>query len=166
MHQQMAAAMDAVGAAVRPKVTTSDIPAGTTPPMGGMSGATHAGGVVYRLDGTTPEFLLVTARAAPSIWVLPKGHIEEGETPEQTAVREVFEESGVTARVVEFLDHVSQEVAGRHQRIAYYLLSKVAEAPPGEARSVCWLPAEAAARRATFDDARRVIEQARLRLGR
>jgi 8-oxo-dGTP pyrophosphatase MutT (NUDIX family) len=33
-------------------------------------------------------------------WVLPKGMIEAGETPEETAVREVKEEMGVEARIV------------------------------------------------------------------
>nr|MDA8188223.1 NUDIX domain-containing protein [Dehalococcoidales bacterium] len=33
-------------------------------------------------------------------WVMPKGHLESGETPEQAAVREVLEETGLTARIV------------------------------------------------------------------
>ena len=61
---------------------------------------THAGGVVVRDDGPVRRFLLVTARRQPGQWVFPKGHIEEGETSEAAAVREVVEESGVVATVV------------------------------------------------------------------
>ena len=55
-------------------------------------GLTHAGGVVYRMtaDGK-PEYLLVTASKNREQWVLPKGHIEYGENPRETAVREVRE---------------------------------------------------------------------------
>lgn len=40
-------------------------------------------------------------------WVLPKGTVEEGETHEVTALREVKEESGCTARIVEYVDKSS-----------------------------------------------------------
>lgn len=40
-------------------------------------------------------------------WVLPKGTVEEGETHEQTALREVREESGADAEIVEYLDSSS-----------------------------------------------------------
>ena len=76
------------------------------------AGSTHAGGVVYRLKDKTPELLVVTARRDPSAWVLPKGHVERGESTEQTAVREIFEEAGVTARIVEFLTSSRQVIGG------------------------------------------------------
>lgn len=126
--------------------------------------ATHAGGVVYRLQGTTPELLLVTARADPSAWVLPKGHIEPGESPEQAAVREVLEETGVRARVVEFLTTARQVVRGTPQQIDYYLMAMVAEETPGEMRHTCWLTADAAARRVTYAESRTVLEKAGARL--
>ena len=49
---------------------------------------THAGGIVYRDVGSGPEYLIVRARRDPSAWVLPKGHIERGETAEEAAVRD------------------------------------------------------------------------------
>lgn len=47
--------------------------------------------------------LLVRRRDVP-VWVLPGGGIEEAESPELTAIRETFEESGVA---VEVIDHVA-----------------------------------------------------------
>ena len=54
-----------------------------------------AGGVVYRPgeDGTV-DILMIQDRAGR--WTIPKGHVEEGERLEQTAVREVGEETGLT----------------------------------------------------------------------
>ncbi len=58
-----------------------------------------AGGVVYRKTGEGYEFLL-GKHSGYHKWVLPKGHIEPGETEQETAVREVEEELGVKAKIV------------------------------------------------------------------
>lgn len=62
--------------------------------------AQSAGGVVFRLDGRTePQILLL--RHTSGKWMLPKGTIEEGETPQAVALREVREETGISnVRVV------------------------------------------------------------------
>jgi ADP-ribose pyrophosphatase YjhB (NUDIX family) len=119
--------------------------------------ATHAGGVVYRLNRQTPEVLLVTARRDPSVWVLPKGHIEKGESAEQAAVREVFEEAGVNARIVEFLATSQQTVRGERQTIEYFLMERVAEGTPTERRVLAWLREDAAMRRITFAESKAVL---------
>ena len=98
------------------------------------AGSTHAGGVVYRMKDATLELLLVSSRYDKSIWVLPKGHIEPGEASDETAVREVFEEAGVTARVVEFLFTSQQVVRGASQQIEYYLLEWLAEEKKSECK--------------------------------
>ena len=62
-----------------------------------------AGGVVYRKKDGTLEVIIV--QVVPELrWQLPKGVIDEGETREQAALREVREEAGVDADIVEFLD--------------------------------------------------------------
>lgn len=128
------------------------------------AGSTHAGGVVYRLKDATPELLLVSSRYDKSIWVLPKGHIEDGETTDETAVREVFEEAGVTARVVEFLITSRQVVRGDVQMVEYYLLEGLAEEKASEGRKVAWLAGDAAIRRLTFDEHRVVLTRGLARL--
>ncbi len=67
----------------------------------------RVGGVVYARKNGTFCYLLVQATSKPSEWVLPKGHIEPGERKRETAVREVFEETGVWARVVARLGEIT-----------------------------------------------------------
>jgi 8-oxo-dGTP pyrophosphatase MutT (NUDIX family) len=62
-----------------------------------------AGGVVFRHAGERIEILMIQDRLGR--WTIPKGHVEEGESLEQTAVREVAEETGLThLRLGEKLD--------------------------------------------------------------
>jgi diadenosine hexaphosphate hydrolase (ATP-forming) len=100
---------------------------------------------------------VVTARRDPSLWVLPKGHIEPGESSEQAAVREVFEEAGVKARIVEFLMTSRPIVRGEEQRIEYYLMEAVAEETPNEGRHLAWLSKNEAIDRLTFAESRAVL---------
>ena len=128
------------------------------------AGSTHAGGVVYRMKDATLELLLVSSRYDKSIWVLPKGHIEPGESSDETAVREVFEEAGVTARVVEFLLTSQQFVRGAAQQVEYYLLERLAEEKASEGRKIAWLVGDEAIRRLTFDEHRAVLTKGCARL--
>lgn len=62
-----------------------------------------AGGVVYRRVDDKVDILMIQDRMGR--WTIPKGHVEEGETIEQTALREVAEETGLTQfRLGEKLD--------------------------------------------------------------
>lgn len=73
--------------------------------MGGKSHVTRlvsAGGVVTRSEDVGREVLLC-GRIAPKVWALPKGTPEVGETHEQTALREVREETGLEAMAKEFI---------------------------------------------------------------
>jgi len=63
-----------------------------------------AGGVVVNSDG---KVLVVDQRGTS--WSLPKGHIDDGETPLQTAKREIYEESGISD--LEFVEEL-----GSYQR--------------------------------------------------
>jgi 8-oxo-dGTP diphosphatase len=58
-----------------------------------------AGGIVYRGSGANAEVVIVKV-VPEQRWQLPKGIIDEGETFEQAALREVREESGMTAEIV------------------------------------------------------------------
>lgn len=58
--------------------------------------ATSAGAIILReVDGVLKMALAHHPRVIKS-WVLPKGHVEKGESLEQTALREIYEETGLT----------------------------------------------------------------------
>lgn len=128
--------------------------------MSASAKPTHAGGVVFRTRRGAGEFLLVTARRRPEEWVYPKGHIERGETPEQAALREVHEESGVRASIVELLEDVRIRASGEDQVIRYFLMRAVRDGSPGEGRRSVWLPAEETLKRLSFPESRASLQRA------
>jgi 8-oxo-dGTP pyrophosphatase MutT (NUDIX family) len=130
--------------------------------------ATSAGGVVYRRNGRGVEVVLVKRRDRRG-WALSKGTIEAGETLEQTALREVQEETGL---VVEIVDHVGQDrysfTASRgrvhiDKTVHHYLME-----PRGgdfslhdaEHPSVDWFDINEALRQLAFGSQRVIVEQA------
>lgn len=122
---------------------------------------THAGGVVIRRGDAGLRFLLVTARRQPGLWVFPKGHIEDGETVEQAAVREVLEEAGVQAEIVAPIGATEFRSARGQVRAQFYLMTFISEqSTPGENRRRIWLTAEEARRALIYEDARLLITRA------
>ena len=66
---------------------------------------TTAGGVVFRRNKKGDVEILL-AQDAKDRWTIPKGHIEPGETPRQTAEREITEETGL--KEMDVLDHLGK----------------------------------------------------------
>jgi 8-oxo-dGTP pyrophosphatase MutT (NUDIX family) len=124
-----------------------------------------AGGLVVRAS----RILLISTQDGRR-WQLPKGHIEPGESPEETAVREVREETGVTGRVVAPLPEVEYWYVekGRrriHKRVDYFLLEYVsgdaADFDAGEVSGAAWFSWEKGIAKLSFENERRVAEEAR-----
>jgi 8-oxo-dGTP pyrophosphatase MutT (NUDIX family) len=124
-----------------------------------------AGGLVVEGD----RILLISTQAGRR-WQLPKGHIEEGETAEQAALREVREETGVTGRVVAPLSEVEywfvEKGARRvHKRVDYFLLDYVsgtaADFDAAEVSGAEWFSWDEGIAKLSFDNERRVVIQAR-----
>ncbi|TAP42885.1 NUDIX domain-containing protein [Arthrobacter sp. S39] len=123
-----------------------------------------AGGVVSRMRRGEVEYLLVEATGDPSQWVLPKGHVEEGEQHRETAVREVLEETGVWAGIVDFLDDAEYVVDGSAVTTRYFLMRALGRGlRKDKERRAEWLSPQQAAARATFPETRRLLEAADLR---
>ena len=113
-----------------------------------------------RTVGGEREYLLVEARRRRGEWVLPKGHIDPGETPEAAAAREVQEEAGVRAEVVARAGESEYAVDGETIRVIFFLMRYEGEASRQEDRALAWRPYEDALRLLRFDDTRRVLRQA------
>src|SRR5262249_19614305 len=120
---------------------------------------THAGGVVFRKRwwGTT-KYLLVEAKDDPAQWVLPKGHVEEGELHRETAVREVLEETGVWARIVRDLDDKRLPVGGTGITVRFYLMRAVGRGRRRDKeRRHDWLLFDQAIARASHKETRELL---------
>ena len=125
---------------------------------------THAGGIVYRRRDERLEMLIVRARPAPHDWVLPKGHIEPGETPKACARREIREEAGVDGEL-EVLIGVDRYMGPRGAiAVAFYLLQYVADVTPEETRETRWVTFDEATNLILFDRLRVLILDAQARL--
>jgi 8-oxo-dGTP pyrophosphatase MutT (NUDIX family) len=121
----------------------------------------HAGGVVVRMVNGELEYLLVEAKNNRGMWVLPKGHIEPGETPEAAAAREVEEEAGVRATIVARAGESEFEVKGRTVRTVFFLMNYEGEARRTEQRGITWRRYDDALALAHFDNTRQILMQAR-----
>lgn len=123
---------------------------------------THAGGIAYRTRGEEVEILLVRARPTPHDWVLPKGHIEPGESPPDCARREIREEAGVDAEPVALLGHDRFTTPqGKAVVASFYLMRFVGEVPADEQRERGWFSFVEALAAVRFDGARALIRAAR-----
>lgn len=75
-----------------------------------------AGGLVFDEQGRV-AVIARHSRSGHLEWCLPKGHIEKGETPQQTAVREVHEETGILGEVVDSIATIDYWFTGTSQRV-------------------------------------------------
>ena len=113
-------------------------------------------------------------RAPATVLALPKGNVDQGERPEQTAVREVREETGVEADLVCKLDDVKYVYVrswGDHQRVfkvvSFYLLryrsGRIGQISPEmrrEVRQALWVPLDEAPRKLSYRGEREVVKLA------
>ncbi len=84
----------------------------------------QAGAVVY----LPAEGKIALRRAKDGAIVLPKGHVEQGESAWQTAVREIHEEMGLAAQIVGWAGTTRLDYGGENRQIVYFIAS--AEATP------------------------------------
>lgn len=75
-----------------------------------------AGGLVFDTKGRV-AIIARHSRSGHLEWCLPKGHIEKGETPQQTAVREVHEETGILGEVIDSIATIDYWFTGTSQRV-------------------------------------------------
>ncbi len=130
---------------------------------------TSAGGlVVDRVDGA-PRGALIGRRDRRGrlLWSLPKGHIEDGESARQAAIREVAEETGITGSILDELGVIDFWFIadGRriHKTVHHFLLvaqsGELSDADI-EVADVAWVPLAEASARLAYDDERELVSRA------
>ncbi|HEX7806908.1 MAG TPA: NUDIX hydrolase [Cellulomonas sp.] len=135
---------------------------------------TSAGGLVVRTEHGVHHAAVIARRnrAGRLEWCLPKGHLEGDETPEQAAVREIAEETGIVGRVVRRLGIIDYWFTGDdrrvHKVVHHFLLGavggelSVAGDPDGEAEDVEWVAFADLTARLAYPNERRLAEAAHL----
>jgi 8-oxo-dGTP pyrophosphatase MutT (NUDIX family) len=105
------------------------------------------------------------------VLALPKGHLDKGESDEAAAIREVSEETGVQAELIDKLGDVeySYERRGRRRakRVAFYLFeyrSGSLEDHDHEIEDARWMPLEQAVEELTYAGEREIVRRAMSRL--
>jgi 8-oxo-dGTP pyrophosphatase MutT (NUDIX family) len=135
-----------------------------------------AGGVLVRVIRGRAMVAAIRPQGKPEgIWALPKGNIDPGETPAETAVREVLEETGVQGRLVEKLGDVKYTYTRRggprvFKIVSFYLLragrgrlGDIEERMRIEVDEARWLPLDEAPRLLAYGGEREMVEKARAR---
>jgi len=129
---------------------------------------TSAGGLVLDHSSTPPRAALIGRldRRGRLIWSLPKGHIEQGETTEDAAIREVQEETGIEGSVMAPLGVIDfwfmAEDRRVHKTVHHYLLSahggELSDADR-EVVEVAWVPLDEVSARLAYADERKLMEK-------
>lgn len=125
-----------------------------------MEELTHAGGIVMRFYEDAPRYLVVTAKNDSQRWIFPKGRIDEGETVQAAAEREVREEAWVTATIIETVGSVEFDKDGQSACVEYFLMSYVRDAGRGEDRKRRWCKYEDALGLLVSNSARTLLRRA------
>ena len=129
---------------------------------------TSAGGLVVDRSGEVTRGALIGRldRRGRLLWSLPKGHLEQGETAADAAVREVEEETGISGSLVSELGIIDfwfvAEGRRVHKTVHHFLLlatgGELSDADV-EVTEVAWVPLDELADRLAYADERRLVRR-------
>ena len=133
-----------------------------------MKYQTSAGGVILKkIQGAWKTALLL--REEGKVWALPKGLIEKKETREETALREVAEETGLTGKILASLGTVQYNYYSKwddtkyHKTVHFFLIRATGGSVKNhdfESIDVRWFPLPEAKKKLTFPAEKKVVEKA------
>ena len=135
--------------------------------------ATSAGGIVYRFRDSVPELVVGRRRRERDsyTWTLPKGTPNPGETLEETALREVCEETGLTVKILSPLDAIRYTFVQRgtriHKTVHYFMMLPTGgafQSHDHEFEEVRWISFDDAANMLSFETERSLVALAATRV--
>lgn len=125
---------------------------------------------MYKKNGTEIHWLVIKPRPSELFpttrFQLPKGHLENGESSEEAALREVLEETGIEAKIAGKIGVNKYPLEIGQERVfkivTYFLMGYVSgeltENP--EVEELMWLSFDEAKKKLTFSDDRKILEKA------
>ena len=131
--------------------------------------ATSAGGIVVRYEAGRPQFVAGSRRRERDgrTWTLPKGTPKRNETREETAVREVVEETGLDVRITGPLDSIEytfvQSGTRIHKTVHYFMMEPTGgdlARHDNEFDQVRWVDFDEATTLLTFETERALVARA------
>ena len=119
------------------------------------------GAVIFRDVGSIRKFLLIKNKRSAH-WGFPKGHIERGETPKQTAKREVLEETGLHINIIDGYSSTSEyKIAGKvEKRVTIFVASTTdvkTTLQEEEIDDYIWLDYENALKQLKFENDKNIL---------
>lgn len=127
---------------------------------------TTSGGIIFRRSKKDNSLEILLIQDAKNRWTIPKGHVEEGEEPKQTAEREIQEETGLqTMKVMNWLGKVNFRYRRGHTLVLMtmhiYLVQGLGDTDKlsGEdwLSDIKWLPAQEAIDKIAYEDIGKLI---------
>lgn len=126
-----------------------------------------AGGLVLRKTPKGNLKILIAHRASYDDWSLPKGKADEGETPEETAIREVLEETGYHCRIVAPLGTTRHRMNRGVKEVAWYVMRPLPDSPGfkknKEIDAIRWVSRKTANKTLDYENDRRLINESDLK---
>ncbi|MCB0064741.1 MAG: NUDIX hydrolase [Caldilineaceae bacterium] len=132
-----------------------------------------AGGVAYRETAAGVEIALIYVRfRGKERWQLPKGIVDAGESPEETALREIREEAGITAELMAPLDVIEYWYVGHSQgrrvrfhKFVHFFLCRyrsgdISNHDQREVLEARWVALEEAMNLLAFDNEKEIVRNA------
>jgi 8-oxo-dGTP diphosphatase len=120
-----------------------------------MSKTLKAGAIIMRKDRQEPEVLLIY-RNKLNDWSFPKGHCEEGETNEETMIREVLEETGLSVVIQKSLPDMEYQNAKGDMSVAMFLAVPLDEhsvlKPEYQGDRLEWIPMSDVERKLSYQN--------------
>lgn len=110
---------------------------------------TSCGAVVWRINEGKLELLLIKQFAHKDSWGIPKGHVHEGESLEECALREVREETGVNVKLGTRLPDCTANLKNENKTVVSFLAVPVGsheplhDDPDSEVADARWIPVDA-----------------------